>query len=252
MLALPEMFLTGYQAQDLVQKPAFVADAQAKLAAFRRGLRGRPSHRYRRATSCAMARSGLQLLMPFCRSGKITTQIRKHHLPNYKVFDEERHVRPRRHPRPLCGQRRAHRFPHLRRRLVPRRLRNPRRNGRGNPRLPQRFPLLPRQIRQTHHPTWCPALIESRIANGLYLNLIGGQDDQVFDGGSFVTQHQGGALAMQMPLFDEHIETITFNRTHTQAGWQSRAPRPASLMIGNRITTSWFWRLRDYMRKNRV
>ncbi len=27
LVALPEMFLTGYQAQDLVRKPAFVADA---------------------------------------------------------------------------------------------------------------------------------------------------------------------------------------------------------------------------------
>ena len=34
MLVLPEMFLSGYQGQDLVQKPAFTADAKAKLEAF--------------------------------------------------------------------------------------------------------------------------------------------------------------------------------------------------------------------------
>ncbi|MFN6978692.1 MAG: nitrilase-related carbon-nitrogen hydrolase, partial [Gemmobacter sp.] len=32
LVALPEMFLTGYQTQDLVLKPAFVADAAATLA----------------------------------------------------------------------------------------------------------------------------------------------------------------------------------------------------------------------------
>ena len=34
MLVLPEMFLTGYQAQDLVQKKAFIDDAQNKLIEF--------------------------------------------------------------------------------------------------------------------------------------------------------------------------------------------------------------------------
>jgi len=31
LVALPEMFLTGYQTQDLVLKPAFVADAMAHM-----------------------------------------------------------------------------------------------------------------------------------------------------------------------------------------------------------------------------
>ena len=34
MVALPEMFLTGYQTQDLVLKPAFVADAMAAMEAL--------------------------------------------------------------------------------------------------------------------------------------------------------------------------------------------------------------------------
>ena len=32
----------------------------------------------------------------------------------------------------------------------------------------------------------------------VYLNMIGGQDDQVFDGGSFVL-NPGGALAVKIP-----------------------------------------------------
>ena len=31
LVALPEMFLTGYQTQDLIRKPAFIADARAHL-----------------------------------------------------------------------------------------------------------------------------------------------------------------------------------------------------------------------------
>ncbi|MEM7237690.1 MAG: NAD+ synthase, partial [Pseudomonadota bacterium] len=36
----------------------------------------------------------------------------------------------------------------------------------------------------------------------VYLNLVGGQDDQIFDGGSFAL-NPGGRLALQMPFFDE-------------------------------------------------
>ena len=34
MLALPEMFLTGYQTQDLVLKPAFLRDCRARVEAL--------------------------------------------------------------------------------------------------------------------------------------------------------------------------------------------------------------------------
>ena len=35
MVALPEMFLSGYQTQDLVQRPAFLADLRATLDGWR-------------------------------------------------------------------------------------------------------------------------------------------------------------------------------------------------------------------------
>ena len=36
----------------------------------------------------------------------------------------------------------------------------------------------------------------------VYLNMVGGQDDQVFDGASFVL-NPGGRLAVQLPQFDD-------------------------------------------------
>ena len=52
----------------------------------------------------------------------------------------------------------------------------------------------------------------------VYLNMVGGQDDQVFDGGSFVL-NRGGRLAMQMPLFDEAIAHVDFVRGDD--GWEA-------------------------------
>ena len=51
-----------------------------------------------------------------------------------------------------------------------------------------------------------------------YLNMVGGQDDQVFDGGSFVLNPHG-ALAAQLPVFEERVAHIDFERT--DEGWRA-------------------------------
>ena len=86
MLVLPEMFLVGYQAQDMVQKKAFTDDAWAKLNEFAAEVKdvtvgiGFP------------VREGDAVFNVYAilSDGKIQSLIHKHHLPNYKVFDEKR------------------------------------------------------------------------------------------------------------------------------------------------------------------
>ena len=51
----------------------------------------------------------------------------------------------------------------------------------------------------------------------VYLNMVGGQDDQVFDGSSMVL-NPGGRLAAQLPQFDETEVLVTFRRT--AEGWR--------------------------------
>jgi NAD+ synthase len=65
--------------------------------------------------------------------------------------------------------------------------------------------------------------------NGLplvYLNMVGGQDDQVFDGGSFVL-NRGGRLAVQMPLFAEAVVEVDFVRG--PEGWEAETGERAVL-----------------------
>lgn len=242
MLALPEMFLTGYQIQDLAQKPAFVDDAQAKLAAFAAECVDGPT-----VGIGVPLRDGDKVYNCYAiiQDGKIATQIRKHHLPNYKVFDEPRvydrgdiHgpyvVNGVRIGSPICEDAW---YPDVCETLAETGaeiLISPN----GSPYYRGKF-----DKRISH-------MVSRVVENDLpmaYLNLIGGQDDQVFDGGSFVI-NTGGALAMQMPLFDEHIETITFNRTPT--GWVAQQGSKAS------FPDDWeqdyhvmVLALRDYMRK---
>ena len=54
----------------------------------------------------------------------------------------------------------------------------------------------------------------------VYVNMVGGQDDQVFDGGSFVL-NPGGKLAVQLPVFDEVMEHVDFEET--AQGWRAAA-----------------------------
>jgi NAD+ synthase len=60
----------------------------------------------------------------------------------------------------------------------------------------------------------------------VYLNMVGGQDDQVFDGGSFVL-NRGGRLAVQLPVFEEAVAHVGFRRT--ERGWEAEEGERAIL-----------------------
>src|SRR6478736_3367290 len=56
----------------------------------------------------------------------------------------------------------------------------------------------------------------------VYLNQIGGQDELVFDGGSFVL-HADNSLAAQLPSFREDIATVRWVRDAAR-GWRCEGP----------------------------
>ncbi|TCP41462.1 NAD+ synthase [Rhodovulum marinum] len=213
MVALPEMFLTGYQVQDLVMKPAFTADAMAHVEALARDCAQGPAL----GIGAPYAAHGhLYNAWYVCQNGAVTARIFKHHLPNDGVFDERRvydsgpingpySVGPLRIGTPVCedawyedvaealAETRAEIL------LVPN----------GSPYFRDKF-----DVRLSH-------MVARVVETGLplvYLNLVGGQDDQVFDGGSFVL-NPGGQLAVKMPVFDEEIVHVDFTRT--PQGWRA-------------------------------
>lgn len=222
MLALTEMFITGYQTQDLVMKPAFARDAMAVVRML--------------AQDCAEGPAiglggpyldGDRLFNAYyiLQGGRIAAVIRKHHLPNDHVFDEQRlftaadisgpyRVGPLIIGTPICEDAwhedvtEAQAESGAQILLVPN----------GSP------------YSRGRHDTRMGHMVARVVETGLplvYLNMVGGQDDQVFDGTSFVL-NPGGHLTHLLPGFTEALVHVDF--LETPDGWRAvpgdKAPLP--------------------------
>ena len=242
LVALPEMFLTGYQTQDLVRKPAFVAHADRVLEDLARACADGPAM----GIGAPIFEDGKLYNAYFVlQDGKIAAQVYKHHLPHDDVFDEYRLYTPGQVSGPY--------------RLGPLRIGTPICEDAWHEDVAETLAetgaeilLVPNGSHYHRHKMGLrQSLMVSRvIETGLplaYLNMVGGQDDQVFDGGSFVL-NPGGALAVQMPMLEEAVTHVEFTRTAD--GWVAeeggRAPIPDAWEQDYHVMVL---ALRDYMRK---
>jgi len=83
----------------------------------------------------------------------------------------------------------------------------------------------------------------------VYINQVGGQDELVFEGASFVLNPDLG-LAVQLPAFREEVATVMFART--ASGWRAEAGAVARLETGDQADyAACMLGLRDYVDKNR-
>ncbi|MDB5574351.1 MAG: NH(3)-dependent synthetase, partial [Tardiphaga sp.] len=81
----------------------------------------------------------------------------------------------------------------------------------------------------------------------VYLNQIGGQDELVFDGASFVL-NADCSLAVQMTAFSE--QTLTLTLTKSANGWTCQGPIAPALDGDEGDYAACVLGLRDYVRKN--
>jgi NAD+ synthetase len=91
-------------------------------------------------------------------------------------------------------------------------------------------------------------IMRERVAeNGLslvYVNLVGGQDELVFDGGSFVL-NRDGVVTHQLPSFDEALGVVTLTDGEPQPG-EVAAPLSTEAEIYRALQLG----VRDYVGKN--
>jgi NAD+ synthase (glutamine-hydrolysing) len=91
-------------------------------------------------------------------------------------------------------------------------------------------------------------VMRERVAeNGMalvYANLVGGQDELVFDGGSFVLNREG-AVTHQLPLFEEALGMVTLTDSDPQPGIVT-APLSQDAEVYGALITG----VRDYIDKN--
>ncbi len=97
LVLLPEMAVTGYPPEDLLLKPGFVANAQLALEDIARRL---PAVTTVVGTvmRCQDLGDDLFNTAAVLSQGAIQAQYHKMHLPNYAVFDEARYFRAGRQP----------------------------------------------------------------------------------------------------------------------------------------------------------
>ena len=243
LVALPEMFITGYQAQDLVMKPAFHRAAMAEVEALARASADGPAM----AIGGPHAEDGKLYNAYFIlEGGRVKARVLKQKLPNETVFDEVRlfdpgppqgpySIGPLRIGSPICEDAWS---PEVAETLAE--------TGAEILLVPNGSPYYRNKLdeRMNH-------MVARVVETGLplvYLNLVGGQDDQVFDGASFAL-NPGGALALQMPAFDEAITHLDF--IETEEGWRAvqgtLAPQPDEWEQDYRCMVT---ALRDYLRKS--
>jgi NAD+ synthase len=213
MLALPEMFITGYQTQDLVMKPSFTLHAMRLVDELAKECADGPAIGIGGPYAFAEKLYNAYFILS---GGKVQATILKHHLPNETVFDEQRlfssgpvngpyRIGPLCIGTPICEDAW---HPDVCETLAE--------TGASFFLVPNGSPYYRHKLdrRLTH-------MVARVVETGLpliYLNMVGGQDDQVFDGGSFVL-NPSGELAALLPVFDEAVVHVDF--TETPEGWRA-------------------------------
>ncbi|UWQ96678.1 NAD+ synthase [Rhodobacteraceae bacterium M385] len=241
-LAFPEMFITGYQLLDLVMKQAFAEDVQRIIASLAAELADGPAFGIGGPMWGGDKPYNAYYI---CDGGKVVATILKHHLPNYAVFDEVRyyHSADPQGPVSINGVRIG--FPICEDAWFEDVCETLEESGAEILISPNGSPYHRNkmELRQS-------VIVSRVVETGLpmvYLNLLGGQDDQVFDGGSFVL-NRGGKLAVQMPQFEEVLEQVAFIRG--DEGWAAeegeKARLPGEYEADYRVMVM---ALGDYLRK---
>jgi len=211
-VTLPEMFITGYNTQDLVMKPAFQNDAMDAVRALAKECADGPAL----GIGGPWVEDGALFNAYFIlHGGDIQAIVKKHHLPNETVFDEVRIFEPGqvsgpyvingvRIGSPICEDAWHSDVVETLEETGAEFLFIPNGSPYYRGKLDVRVNLMVSRVVESGLPL-------------IYLNLTGGQDDQIFDGCSFAL-NPGGELAAMLPMFEESITKLTLNRT--DQGWR--------------------------------
>ena len=244
LVLFPELFISGYPPEDLVLRHSFVdacRDAVEGLAretasgpAILMGLPWREGEKLHNAVA-------------LLQHGKIETLRFKFDLPNYGVFDEKRVFQPGPAPGPvsvkgvrigvpICEDIWSNETCETLAETGAEILLSPNGSPFERNKDDVRLNLVVARVTETGLPL-------------AYLNQVGGQDELVFDGASFVL-NADRSLALQMPMFEEAVAMTEWRRG--ASGWVMEKSEVVPLPENEEET----WKacvlgLRDYVNKNR-
>lgn len=238
LVITPELALCGYPPEDLLLRQDFITANEKKLDQIASKVHditciiGHPKQIDGKLYNAASIIQG----------GKVVQTYHKQYLPNYSVFDEERYFQPgnqtlvfdldgvkfgilvcediwKSEPAALCKQAGADLIITLN----------------ASPyhmdKLDMRYEVLIERAKEVARPI-------------IYANLVGGQDELVFDGASFMV-NQDGVITHQAPSFVESMTLIHLNQKHA-----ANAPLIKSLTQEAMVYQALKLGLSDYINKN--
>jgi NAD+ synthase len=244
LVLFPELYIAGYPPEDLVLRPSFVTACKEACEDLARTFADGP------AILIGLPwRDGKKLhnSVALLEGGKIAAVRHKFDLPNYGVFDEKRVfdqgpapgpvvVKGVRIGVPICEDIWTEETCETLAETGAEILLSPNGSPFERNKDDVRLNLSVARVTETGLPL-------------AYLNQIGGQDELVFDGASFVL-NPDRSLALQMPMFEEALAMTTWRRGAD--GWRMEVGELAKLPEREEET----WKacvlgLRDYVLKNR-
>ena len=245
LVVLPELFITGYPPEDLVKKPAFVAAARAATEALAASL---PADGPGMLVGTVWPEDGkVYNAVALLDHGRVEAVRFKVDLPNYGVFDEKRVFDPGPLPGPvnfrgvrigvpICEDIWTDQVTECLEECGAEILISPNGSPFDWPKPDQRVDVAVARVTETKLPL-------------VYVNQVGGQDELVFDGASFVL-NSDCQLAVQLPAWEE---AIVLTEWHKRAnGWVCASPGPKALLpeLDAAAYHACMLGLRDYVSKN--
>ena len=246
LIVFPEMQLVGYPSEDLVLKPAYVARAATALEALAKATGdGGPAML---VGSIFVQDGALHNGIALLDQGQVAAIRFKHELPNYGTFDEVRLFQPGPLPEPIVFRGVMIGLPICEDIWHPDVCRHLADFGaelllciNGSPYEIDKDTLRIDGVAKRR-----------AVDTGLplaYLNRVGGQDELVFDGASFVVNGDG-SLAAQLTDWEEQ-EVLT-RWTRTASGWRCDRGELAKLADHPEdIYSAMVLALRDYVDRNK-
>ncbi len=242
LVIFPELALTGYPPEDLLLRPELIARVTRQVRRLAEELHGITAViGYPKRSA-----GGLFNVAGVFEDGALVAEYAKQRLPNYSVFDEKRYFQPGQVP---CV------FPHRGRQIGLTICEDIWEEGPAREAAQAGAEIL---ININASPYHCgkqaerEALLALRAREHgvpiLYANLVGGQDELVFDGGSFVVD-AGGRVTHRAQSFVPAELLVELGLEGTPE------PRPAAVLSDlleedESVYQALVLGVRDYVRKN--
>ena len=243
LILTPELALTGYPPEDLLLRSDFLNACQLALEHLAKQvsditlLVGYPASRLGKVYNAAA----------LIQNGQIAQTYFKQILPNHTVFDEERYFKPGHEPcvfehlglqcgvlicadiwesAPALQAKQAGAELLLTLNASPFHMEK----------QSERFEVAADRVRETGL-----ALV--------YTNMVGGQDELVFDGDSFVLDRNGNVV-LQSPCFQESVAVVSVSLDKAEFGNPQAAKRSEHLSLCASVYQALCLAVKDYVNKN--